>query len=80
MADKVAMKNMADESHKVKMEIKWTGPYTIVEVTADGDYKLKDKHGHILNQMYPQDRSSITTTECLQQMMMMTPYPVHIPV
>ena len=31
----------------------WTGPYTVVEVNAVGDYKLKGRHGNILKSNFP---------------------------
>ena len=52
VGDKVLKNNMADKSHKAKMKMKWTGPYTIVQVTAVGGYKLKDKHGCILKSYF----------------------------
>ena len=39
---------------KTWTEAIYTLPYTIVESTAAGGYKLKDKHGHILKIKFPQ--------------------------
>ena len=44
---------MADESQNTKMKTKWTGPYTIIEVTIVGRYELQGKHGHCLKTHFP---------------------------
>ena len=31
---------------------KWPAPYTIIEVTVVGGYKLKDKNGHCLKTQF----------------------------
>ena len=49
----VLMNNMASDSQTAKMNARWTGPYTIVEVSVMRVYKLKDKHGHILKTHSP---------------------------
>ena len=37
VGDKVSKKTMTNESHKAKMNMKWTGSYIIVEVSVVGD-------------------------------------------
>ena len=50
---------MADELHKAKMKIKQTGLCTIVEITAVGGHKLRDKYGYILKSYFPKTGQAV---------------------
>ena len=45
VGDKVLKKNIVNESWKVKIEAKWTDPYTIVEGTAVGHVNSRKNMG-----------------------------------
>ena len=50
---RVLKKNVRQVSRKAKFHPKYLGPYTIVEITEAGNYKLKDKHSHTLANAVP---------------------------
>lgn len=51
LKDKVLLKNSKNEGRKGgKMDIKWTGPYTISECLGKGRFRLQNKHGVALKQ------------------------------
>ena len=56
VGDKVLKKSMAKESHGAKMKTKWTGPYTVVEVTAVGDINSRTDMDIFYNHIFSQAR------------------------
>ena len=53
VGEKVIQEILTDESHKVRIRMKWTSLYTKVQVTAMVEYELKDTLKNILSHILP---------------------------
>ena len=53
--------------HQRKMQARFLGPYLIFEVTAQGLYKLENRHGLILKKAFPLDQLKIIDPEFAEE-------------
>ena len=53
--------------HQRKMQARFLGPYRVAEITAQGLYKLENRHGLILKKAFPLDQLKIIDPEFAEE-------------